>query len=128
MGTNDERSSSAAYEKQQHDDRSTSSARGWLNWLSLGMLGAGGTSDSSSFAGVVSEEIIKVICNQDFIFLLGIFSSSVLNRGFPMQDIYAATEFNPVGSFDEDSFRREKFLNCVRLSICQIGVAIFSKY
>ncbi|KAI0504558.1 hypothetical protein KFK09_015510 [Dendrobium nobile] len=101
-GTNDERLPSASYEKQQHDDRSSSSARGWLNWLSLGMLGAGGTADSSSFAGVVSDEIIK--------------------------DIYEATEFNPVGSFTEDSCRREKFLFSVRFNICQIGATILSKY
>ncbi|XP_028548273.1 uncharacterized protein LOC110111524 [Dendrobium catenatum] len=101
-GTNDERLPSASYEKQQHDDRSSSSARGWLNWLSLGMLGAGGTADSSSFAGVVSDEIIK--------------------------DIYEATEFNPVCSFTEDSCRREKFLFSVSLNICQIGATILSKY
>lgn len=34
--------------------------RGWLNWLSRGMLGAGGTDDSSQFSGVVSDEVIKV--------------------------------------------------------------------
>nr|CAB3481935.1 unnamed protein product [Digitaria exilis] len=43
------------------DELSTGASRGWLNWLSLGMLGAGGTADSSSFAGVISEDIIKVI-------------------------------------------------------------------
>lgn len=43
------------------DEQSAGASRGWLNWLSLGMLGAGGTADSSSFAGVVSEDIIKVI-------------------------------------------------------------------
>jgi len=46
--------------KQQCSDQSANTERGWLNWLSLGMLGAGGTADSSSFAGVVSDEIIKV--------------------------------------------------------------------
>lgn len=43
------------------DEQSVGTGRGWLNWLSLGMLGAGGTAESSSFAGVVSEDIIKVI-------------------------------------------------------------------
>ena len=36
-------------------------SRGWLNWLSLGMLGAGGTDDSGEFSGVVSDEVIKVL-------------------------------------------------------------------
>ncbi|XP_028107933.1 uncharacterized protein LOC114306815 isoform X2 [Camellia sinensis] len=52
-----------------NDERSSSRARGWLNWLSRGMLGAGGTDDSSQFSGVVSDEVIK--------------------------DIYEATEFQP---------------------------------
>jgi hypothetical protein len=43
------------------DEQLAGAGRGWLNWLSLGMLGAGGTADTSSFAGVVSEDIIKVI-------------------------------------------------------------------
>lgn len=34
-------------------------SRGWLNWLSLGMLGAGGTDGCSQFSGVVSDEVIK---------------------------------------------------------------------
>lgn len=50
----------SSQEKSQNDEQSASRARRWLNWLSLGMLGAGGTADSSSFAGVVSDEIIKV--------------------------------------------------------------------
>lgn len=47
-------------EKNHNGDQTSSKARSWLNWLSLGMLGAGGTSDTGSFAGVVSDEIIKV--------------------------------------------------------------------
>jgi hypothetical protein len=43
------------------DEQLTGASQGWLNWLSLGMLGVGGTADSSSFAGVISEDIIKVI-------------------------------------------------------------------
>ncbi|WVZ95400.1 hypothetical protein U9M48_041168 [Paspalum notatum var. saurae] len=54
------------------DEQSAGASQGWLNWLSLGMLGAGGTADSSSFAGVISEDIIK--------------------------DIYEGTEFHPVSS------------------------------
>ncbi|XP_020114833.1 putative vacuolar protein sorting-associated protein 13A [Ananas comosus] len=49
----------SSQEKNQNDEQSASRARRWLNWLSLGMLGAGGTADTSSFAGVVSDEIIK---------------------------------------------------------------------
>ncbi|XP_059667459.1 uncharacterized protein LOC132312914 [Cornus florida] len=59
-------------EKSQDDDRSSSKPRGWLNWLSRGVLGAGGTDDSSQFSGVVSDEVIK--------------------------DIYEATKFQPVPS------------------------------
>jgi hypothetical protein len=57
MGIN---GSSVAVEKSRNDDHSTGKSRGWLNWLSRGMLGAGGTDDSSQFSGVVSDEIIKV--------------------------------------------------------------------
>lgn len=42
-------------------EQSSNRPRGWLNWLSRGMLGAGGTEDSSQFSGVVSDEIIMVI-------------------------------------------------------------------
>ncbi|KAH9330466.1 hypothetical protein KI387_002574, partial [Taxus chinensis] len=61
-------------EKQQIEERVTSKPRGWLSWLSLGMLGAGGTTDSSQFAGVISDDIIK--------------------------DIYEATMYHPVMSSD----------------------------
>ena len=54
---------SSSHEKSLNDEKSFTRLRGWLNWVSLGMLGAGGTADSSSFAGVVSDEIIKVILN-----------------------------------------------------------------
>jgi hypothetical protein len=49
-------------EKPQTEEQSSSKGRRWLNWLSLGMLGAGGTADTSTFAGVVSDEIIKASC------------------------------------------------------------------
>ena len=68
------------------DEPSAGAGRGWLNWLSLGMLGAGGTADTSSFAGVVSEDIIKVIlwkytalhlfCTRQSIFMQLIFRNS----------------------------------------------------
>jgi hypothetical protein len=47
-------------EKSQNDERSSSGSRGWLNWISRGMLGAGGTDDSTQFSGVVSDEVVKV--------------------------------------------------------------------
>ena len=47
-------------EKSQNDERSSSRSRGWLNWISRGMLGAGGTDDSIQFSGVVSDEVVKV--------------------------------------------------------------------
>ena len=50
------------------NEQLTGASQGWLNWLSLGMLGVGGTADSSSFAGVISEDIIKVIlCGQQIL-------------------------------------------------------------
>lgn len=50
-----------AMEKLHNDERSLGRSRGWLKWLSRGMLGAGGTDDSSQFSGVVSDEVIKVL-------------------------------------------------------------------
>lgn len=47
-------------EKSQNDERSSGKSRGWLNWLTLGMLGADGTDDSSQFSGVVSDDVVKV--------------------------------------------------------------------
>lgn len=47
-------------EKSRNDERLSSRSGGWLNWLSRGMLGAGGTDDSSQFSGVVSDEVVKV--------------------------------------------------------------------
>lgn len=51
---------SITVEKLPNDERSMGKSRGWLNWLSRGMLGAGGTDDSGQFSGVVSDEVIKV--------------------------------------------------------------------
>ncbi|CAM0910801.1 unnamed protein product [Alopecurus aequalis] len=74
------------------DEQLAGAGRGWLNWLSLGMLGAGGTADTSSFAGVVSEDIIK--------------------------DIYEGTEFHPVSSA-EDHVTKENHYS-LKFSIPQI--------
>lgn len=90
-------------EKSQNDELSSHRPRGWLNWLSLGMLGAGGTTDSSHFAGVVSDEIIK--------------------------DIYEATEFHPVPSFEGGLAVKDKFcLSSFKFIIHQIMATLGSKY
>ena len=47
-------------DKSLDEEQSSSKPQGWLKWLSRGMLGAGGTDDSSQFSGVVSDEVIKV--------------------------------------------------------------------
>lgn len=46
--------------KPMEDEHMSSKPRGWLNWLSRGMLGAGGTDDSSQFSGVISDDVVKV--------------------------------------------------------------------
>lgn len=53
-------SSATGGDKLPNDEAASGKARGWLNWLSRGVLGAGGTEDSSQFSGVVSDEVIKV--------------------------------------------------------------------
>ncbi|VAI76308.1 unnamed protein product [Triticum turgidum subsp. durum] len=81
------------------DEPSAGAGRGWLNWLSLGMLGAGGTADTSSFAGVVSEDIIK--------------------------DIYEGTEFHPVSSAENHLTKENHY--SLRLSIPQILATVTSR-
>ncbi|KAI4303707.1 hypothetical protein MLD38_039306 [Melastoma candidum] len=56
--------------------------RGWLNWLSRGMLSAAGTEDSGQFSGIVSDEVIK--------------------------DIYEATEFHPQSVAYGDTIASDK--------------------
>ncbi|XP_073012455.1 intermembrane lipid transfer protein VPS13 isoform X2 [Typha latifolia] len=92
----------SSQEMHPNEEQSSSRARRWLNWFSLGMLGAGGTADTSSFAGVISDEIIK--------------------------DIYEATEFHPVPSFTGDSLvRDEVFSMSIRLDISQLHASISSR-
>ncbi|GMG99180.1 hypothetical protein Nepgr_001020 [Nepenthes gracilis] len=87
--------------KSQNDEPSSGRARGLLNWLSQGVLGAGGTDDSSQFSGVVSEEIIKDICE--------------------------ATKFQPMPSVDVDDAAGDvTFLSAVKLSIGQISLSLRS--
>lgn len=49
--------------KPLEDEHLPNKPRGWLNWLSRGMLGAGGTDDSSQFSGVISDDVVKVCLN-----------------------------------------------------------------
>jgi hypothetical protein len=98
MGIN---GSSVAVEKSRNDDHSTGKSRGWLNWLSRGMLGAGGTDDSSQFSGVVSDEIIK--------------------------DMYEATEFHPPVLSNGDIVANDKICLCaIKFSIHQISATLQS--
>ncbi|ONK64446.1 uncharacterized protein A4U43_C07F26050 [Asparagus officinalis] len=99
MSTNDY----VHYQAKQHStDQLANRERGWLNWLSLGMLGAGGTADSSSFAGVITDEIIK--------------------------DIYDATEFHPMPSSGGDSSESDKLCSfSIKLNICQILFTISTR-
>ncbi|XP_021627253.1 uncharacterized protein LOC110625875 isoform X2 [Manihot esculenta] len=90
-------------EKSQNDEHTSGRSRGWLNWLSRGMLGAGGTDDSSQFSGVVSDDVVK--------------------------DIYEATEFHPSVSCGGDANASVKMFTCaVKLSMGQIAATLQSKY
>lgn len=53
-------------EKLTDNDVPLNRQSGWLNWLSLGMLGAGGTENSSQFSGVISDAVVKVIIIFEF--------------------------------------------------------------
>ncbi|XP_048318354.2 uncharacterized protein LOC107405745 isoform X2 [Ziziphus jujuba] len=76
-------------------------SRGWLNWLSLGMLGAGGTDDCNQFSGVVSDEVIK--------------------------DIYEATKFHPLTLANMDAGIVDKiYLLQIKFSIHQISATLCS--
>lgn len=86
-----------AMEKLHNDERSLGRSRGWLKWQSRGMLGAGGTDDSSQFSGVVSDEVIK--------------------------DIYEATKFHPQPTSDGDANDNIN-LSIVKFSIRQISAVM----
>ncbi|CAI9097127.1 OLC1v1033463C2 [Oldenlandia corymbosa var. corymbosa] len=84
------------------EQRPSSKPRGWLNWLSRGMLGAGGTDDSSQFSGVISDEVIK--------------------------DIYEATKFWPmsVSNGDASAPADEILLSSIKISIQQLSFTVLS--
>ncbi|KAE8735730.1 hypothetical protein F3Y22_tig00000340pilonHSYRG01421 [Hibiscus syriacus] len=86
-------------EKSRQDGQSFDKSRGWLNWLSRGMLGAGGTDDSSQFSGVVSDEDV--------------------------QDIYEATQFySPVLS-DADT-NDKTYTRAIEFNIDEVSAKIWS--
>ncbi|KAK6259268.1 hypothetical protein SCA6_013742 [Theobroma cacao] len=88
-------------EKSRQDGQSSGKSRGWLNWLSRGMLGAGGTDDSSQFSGVVSDEDV--------------------------QDIYEATKFYPPVFSAVDADTNEKmYTRVIEFSIDEISATLWS--
>lgn len=90
-------------EKSSNDERNSGRSQGWLNWLSRGMLGAGGTDDSSQFSGIVSDDVIK--------------------------DIYEATEFHPLVSSNGDVNAKTELCLCeMKFAIHRISVTLCSKY
>ncbi|KAL2484980.1 Protein of unknown function (DUF1162) [Abeliophyllum distichum] len=91
----------AIFDKSLEDSRLPSKPRGWLNWLSRGMLGAGGTDDSSQFSGVISDDIIK--------------------------DIYEATKFHPAPLLNGDAaVMDEVFFSSIKLNIREIYATLRS--
>ncbi|CAN8265066.1 unnamed protein product [Cochlearia groenlandica] len=86
-------------EKEKSDDLRSNKSRGWLNWLSRGMLGAGGTEDSSQFSGVVSDEVVK--------------------------DIHEATKFHPLSSSPRDLTAAGKICMCsIQLNVQNISATL----
>ncbi|XP_068635600.1 intermembrane lipid transfer protein VPS13 isoform X2 [Aristolochia californica] len=85
-----------AQDKQLPDEKNSNKQRGWLNWLSLGMLGAAGTADCSQFSGVVPDEIVK--------------------------DIFEATDFHPGASFNGGitTIKDKLYLSSIKFNIHQI--------
>ncbi|KAL3354105.1 hypothetical protein AABB24_018653 [Solanum stoloniferum] len=87
--------------KPMEDEHMSSKPRGWLNWLSRGMLGAGGTDDSSQFSGVISDDVVK--------------------------DIYEATKFQPVLSLDDDApADNQIYFSSLKFNIKQVSASIRS--
>ncbi|CDP16881.1 unnamed protein product [Coffea canephora] len=94
-------SNGANLDMSLEDERPSNKPRGWLNWLSRGMLGAGGTDDSSQFSGVISDDAIK--------------------------DIYEATKFRPAPSMNEDAAKADEvFLSSIKFNIHQFTFTLQS--
>ncbi|KAK7315042.1 hypothetical protein VNO77_33574 [Canavalia gladiata] len=87
--------------EKSYNEESTVKSRGWLNWLSRGMLGAGGTDDSSQFSGVVSYDV---------------------------KDISEVTEFHPlVPSSVDVALKHELCIFSLKFEIHQISATLCSK-
>ncbi|TKY59210.1 putative vacuolar protein sorting-associated protein 13A [Spatholobus suberectus] len=87
--------------EKSYNDEHTVKSRGWLNWLSRGMLGAGGTDDSSQFSGVVSYDV---------------------------KDISEATEFHPLVSSSIDvAVKHELCIFSMKFEIHEISATLCSK-
>ncbi|XP_040382901.1 uncharacterized protein LOC102719317 isoform X2 [Oryza brachyantha] len=82
------------------DEQSAGAGQGWLKWISRGMLGAGGTADTNSFADV-SDDIIK--------------------------DIYEGAEFHPISSAENHLTKENHYSLFVRLSFSEILVSVTSR-
>ncbi|XP_057796881.1 intermembrane lipid transfer protein VPS13 isoform X2 [Salvia miltiorrhiza] len=88
-------------DKSVEDDQPPSKPRGWLNWLSYGMLGAGGTDVTNQFSGVISDDVIK--------------------------DIYEATKFYPAPVVVGDSAMMEEvYFSSVKINISDIHTKLRS--
>ncbi|KAK9110206.1 hypothetical protein Sjap_018266 [Stephania japonica] len=100
--TNMEKSSgTVTSEKPLNEDSSIIKSRGWLNWLSLGMLGAGGTEDSIQFSGIVSDEIIK--------------------------DIFEVTEFHPQVSVDGSAATKHRIYSSMKFNVHRVVATLYNK-
>lgn len=130
---------SVSAEKSRTEDRLMGKSRGWLSWLSLGMLGAGGTDDCSQFSGVVSDEVIKVSLLQlitypgsmllFYLFILCIYINNRTENFHLIQDIYEATKFRPLNLSNLDAGTNDKIYLCeIKFSIHQISATLRSLY
>ncbi|KAF5205729.1 putative vacuolar protein sorting-associated protein, partial [Thalictrum thalictroides] len=95
-------SCNVAVGRHQNVEGTSTGTRGWINWLSLGMLGAGGTEDSMQFSGVVSDEIVK--------------------------DIYEVTQFHPTSSPEGVGLTKNGLLLfAIKFNVHQISATLLSK-
>ncbi|XP_051121162.1 uncharacterized protein LOC127244726 [Andrographis paniculata] len=87
-------------DKVVEDDHPPSKPRGWLNWLSYGMLGAGGTDDFNQFSGVVSDDVIE--------------------------DIYEATKFHPSTSTGDLAANDVVYIFSMKVNISEFRTTLRS--
>lgn len=111
-------------EKEQSDDPTSNQSRGWLNWLSRGMLGAGGTEDSSQFSGVVSDEIVKVFRTIIYQWSFNTLRDIIVTLHL-LQDIHEATKFDPLSSSPRIISATGKICTCfVRLDVQKVSATL----